>query len=85
MLPHTAWRIDYAPGIDAAEAESLFSAVSREMSVGLSPKPEMAAGFCLYCGDACLDMTIDGLLARSNAIDSQLLAEIHEQQRELRA
>ena len=75
LLPSGRWLVEYPHELETVEAESLLAGAD----VALQPSTEIDAGFRLMCGDACLDMSVEGLLARSEDIDGELLAEIRLQ------
>lgn len=77
LLPPANWTVQYPASLTEGEANALL-ADGGDLSP--EPSPDLEAGFRLRCGDAQLDMSIDGLLAQSEEIAGQLLAEIRRQQ-----
>lgn len=72
LLPAGDWRVEYPATLSEDEARALLDGGN----ASLEPNDALAAGFRLRTGDACLDMAIDGLLAQSEEIAGELLAEI---------
>ena len=71
LLPSGKWCVEHPDDLDPVEAESLLAGTD----IMLRASKEIDAGFRLVCGDACLDMSVEGLLARSEDIAGELLAE----------
>lgn len=78
-LPRCAWVIEHPPGWDAAEAGDLLTEI--QAHCGDAPtwraNPQLHAGLRIRAEGACLDGTPDGLLADREAIEAQLLAQLH--------
>ena len=77
-LPADTWTIEYPDSLDPGEAEAMLAAPGRELK--LAAVADLRAGLRLRCGSACLDTSIDGLLAQEELINGELLAEIRRQQ-----
>lgn len=83
-LPGECWSIEHPEDWSGSDTEWLAQAfAAREL-----PKPELvedagiAAGLRVRLGPACLDATLDGLLANRAAVEAQLLAAWERQLRE---
>jgi vacuolar-type H+-ATPase subunit E/Vma4 len=72
LLSQGGWRIDYPATLSADEAEKLLGSAGAE----LVAVDGLQAGFRLQQGDTRFDMSIEGLLAQSEEIAGELLAEI---------
>ena len=78
-LPAEKWRIEHSPGWQSAELLDLSSATplgAQSQTPVFVEAPDIAAGLRIHVGHACLDGTLDGLLAIREAIEAQLLAEL---------
>lgn len=80
LLPGGNWTVQYPEALDAKEAGKLLQDVS---DLKLEASAGLEAGFRLHMRDACLDMSVDGLLAQAEEISGELLAEIRRQQQAL--
>ena len=71
-----AVEVDGAAPQDAAElaCRTLRQASGRE--IGLRQVPSLGAGLRIHAGRACVDATVNGLLASRERIESELLAEL---------
>ena len=78
LLPAKAWRIEHPPGWQSAEMLDLSGATAlgtQGQTPVLVEARDIAAGLRIHVDHACLDGTLDGLLAIREAIEAQLLAE----------
>ena len=79
-LPRSGWRIEHPPGWPAEE-QLQFSDQVATYTGGQSPTfveaHEILVGLRILADRACLDGTLEGLLANRNAIEGHLLAEIN--------
>ena len=77
-LPATTWVIDHPAGWDTTELDP-WQDVIRTRS-GSAPQlrvdPALRAGVRIQAGGACLDGSLEGLLADERAIQAQLLARL---------
>jgi hypothetical protein len=85
LLSNSSWTIEYPDGMDEEEADKLLRPTEHEANVNLTARTDLKAGFRLRHDDACLDMSVQGLLAQVDEMAGELLAEIHRQQDELGA
>lgn len=78
-LPRQAWRIEHPLGWDTREASALLDRIERHCGTKptLRADKEMSAGLRLMTDGACLDGTLEGLLADRSAIEAQLLAQLN--------
>ena len=80
-LPRGRWTIAHPAGWDKAERDALTQPPAR--APGAAPEwiedRQIAAGLRFHVGGACLDGTLDGLLADRTAVEALLLAEIDRQ------
>lgn len=78
-LPRKAWRIEHPPGWRSEEQLHVREKAATYTD-GQSPifveTHEIVAGLRIIANGACLDGTLEGLLANRNAIAGHLLAEI---------
>lgn len=78
-LPRGAWVIEHPPGWDGAECAELLAPL--EAHCGGAPQlradARLLAGLRIRAEEACLDGSLDGLLADRAAIEAQLLAQLH--------
>jgi hypothetical protein len=78
LLPAEAWRVEHPPGWQPAEMLDLSSATAlgtQDQTPVFVEARDIAAGLRIHVDHACLDGTLDGLLAIREAIEAQLLAE----------
>ena len=78
-LPRQAWKIHHPPGWDTAEASTLCERIAGHCGVkpSFEADNEIGAGLRLVTDGACLDGTLEGLLADRSAIEAQLLAQLN--------
>ena len=81
LLPAGDWQVEFPGTLPSEEVKQLFTGAA----ASLAPDDTMEAGFRLRFGDACLDMSIDGLLAQPEEIAGELLAEIRRHPQETEA
>ncbi len=79
-LPRERWLVTYPATLAASEAQALLAAAGPDVVLESEPDADLEAGFRLHCAEACIDMSIAGLLAQSEEIAGELLAEIRRQQ-----
>ena len=82
-FPPDSWLVEYPAPLAASEAEELLARPLPEVRLAIEPAPDLEAGFRLRRGEACLDMSVAGLLAQREEIAGELLAEIRRHQRQL--
>jgi hypothetical protein len=79
VLPRCGWTIEHPPGWDVAECDELHGAI--QAHCGNAPQlrgnDQLHAGLRIHAEGACLDGTLEGLLADREAIEAQLLAQLH--------
>ncbi len=79
-LPPRPWVIEHPPGWDPDECAELRAAM--EQHCGAAPQlradDQLHAGLRICTDGACLDGTLEGLLADREAIEAQLLAQLNE-------
>lgn len=75
LLPVGSWVVEHPETLAEAEAKALLGD-----DLSLQSSPGLEAGFRVEAGDARLDMSVDGLLAQTEEISGELLAEIRRQQ-----
>lgn len=78
-LPRCGWVIEHPPGWDTTECAALQDAL-RDHCGGmpqLRADEQIDAGLRIRAAGACLDGTLEGLLADRAAIEAQLLAQLH--------
>ena len=85
LLGNITWTIEYPAGMDEKEADKLLRPPGSGANVSLAANEDLEAGFRLRHDNACLDMSVRGLLAQVDEMAGELLAEIHRQQEELGA
>jgi vacuolar-type H+-ATPase subunit E/Vma4 len=85
LLNNSTWTIEYPAKLDEKEADKLLRSSGSGANVSLTANEDMQAGFRLRHDNACLDMSVRGLLAQVEEMAGELLAEIHRQQEELGA
>ena len=85
LLGNSTWTIEYPAGMDEKEADKLLRPSGSGANVSLAANEDLQAGFRLRHDNACLDMSVRGLLAQVDEMAGELLAEIHRQQEELGA
>jgi vacuolar-type H+-ATPase subunit E/Vma4 len=85
LLENSTWTIEYPAGMDEKEADKLLRPSGSGANVSLAANEDLQAGFRLRHDNACLDMSVRGLLAQVDEMAGELLAEIHRQQEELGA
>lgn len=77
-LPRCHWVIEHPPGWESVECESLLPALQGHC--GALPRfradANLHAGLRICAEGACLDGTLEGLLADRNAIEADLLAQL---------
>jgi len=82
-LPARAWEVAHPPGCNPEEEIRCFDAVTEQC--GEPPRfvadEQLHAGLRICAGGACLDGTLEGLLADRVDIEAQLLARFHRLQR----
>ncbi len=80
-LPPTGWEIVHPVDWPAVEREALAAWLARELSAAprLRAAADVTAGLRICARGACLDGTVEGLLADRPAIEAMLLAEINRQ------
>jgi hypothetical protein len=78
-LPRCAWVIEHPPGWDSAECSEQLEAIRGHCGVQpqLHTDDQLHAGLRVCADGACLDGTLEGLLADRDAIEAQLLAQLH--------
>ncbi|PKM45877.1 MAG: hypothetical protein CVV05_06380 [Gammaproteobacteria bacterium HGW-Gammaproteobacteria-1] len=78
-LPRCAWVIEHPPGWDSAECSEQLEVIRRHCGVEpqLRTDDQLHAGLRVCADGACLDGTLEGLLADRDAIEAQLLAQLH--------
>ncbi|OGI47777.1 MAG: hypothetical protein A2151_01135 [Candidatus Muproteobacteria bacterium RBG_16_65_34] len=78
LLPRGPWRIAHPADWPAAERAVLAGLLTRELGAApeFSEDRDVTAGLRLCTGGACLDGTIEALLADRRAVEALLLAEI---------
>lgn len=77
LLGARSWRIEYAPGLSAADrrrSEELARAHST-CEIEWQPAPQLRAGLRISTIGACLDATIDGLLVERGDVEAAFLCE----------
>ncbi len=79
LLPRCAWVIEHPPGWDTAECAAQLEAIREHCGVEpqLRADGQMHAGLRICADGACLDGTLEGLLADRDSIEAQLLAQLH--------
>lgn len=79
-LPPRPWVIEHPPGWDPEECAELRAAM--EQHCGAAPQlradGQLHAGLRICADGACLDGTLEGLLADREAIEAQLLAQLND-------
>lgn len=79
-LPPRPWVIEHPPGWDPDECAELRAAM--EQHCGAAPQlradGQLHAGLRICADGACLDGTVEGLLADREAIEAQLLAQLND-------
>ncbi len=80
-FPADRWQVEYPATLAASDAEALLAPPSPDIRLELEAATDLHAGFRLRRGAACLDMSAAGLLAQTEEIAGELLAEIRRQQR----
>lgn len=80
VLPANQWDIIHAPGWSESERHELARTLAHEPGVALQfhERADLAAGLRICAQSACLDGTLEGLLADHDAIHGRLLAEVGE-------
>lgn len=79
LLQAAALQIEVEPRWLAALAPLVEAASAAGARVTLAPQPGLGAGLRIRAGHACVDATIDGLLAPRGRIAAELLAELERQ------
>jgi len=74
------WEVEFAPGLDEASLAPILA--TQATDAALVASTAFDAGLRIRRGSACLDMTIDGLLASGSTLAGELLHELHKRQRE---
>lgn len=79
LLPRCSWVIEHPPGWDPAECAELHEALRAHCGAlpQLQANDQLDAGLRICAAGACLDGTLEGLLADREAIEAQLLAQLH--------
>lgn len=79
LLPRCAWVIEHPPGWNPAECTALQEALQTHCGGTLQWRADdqIDAGLRICAEGACLDGTLEGLLADRSAIEAQLLAQLH--------
>ncbi len=79
VLPRCGWVIEHPPGWDIAECHQLHDAIQAHCGDApqLRDNDQLHAGLRIHADGACLDGTLEGLLADREAIEAQLLAQLH--------
>ncbi|HEY5683249.1 MAG TPA: hypothetical protein VIR61_06185 [Sulfuricaulis sp.] len=80
VLPANQWNIFHAPGWTEPERRELAHTLAHELDVALQfhERADIAAGLRICARGACLDGTLEGLLADHDGIHGRLLAEVGE-------
>jgi hypothetical protein len=79
LLPVGSWRVEHPPGWDTGEMLGLgdnSAALPLRQSHTFVQDESITAGLRIEVDGACLDGTMEGLLANHASIEAQLLAEI---------
>lgn len=79
LLPRCTWVIEHPPGWDLAECAELHEALRSHCGSlpQLRANDQFDAGLRICAEGARLDGTLEGLLADREAIEAQLLAQLH--------
>lgn len=77
-LPKAHWEIEHPAGWDSGEIDAWLERVAQHTGTRpvLKADARIAAGLRIQAGGACLDGTLDGLLADERAVQAQLLAQL---------
>ncbi|MEW6648404.1 MAG: hypothetical protein AB1450_14475 [Pseudomonadota bacterium] len=78
-LPRCSWVIEHPPGWDLAECAEMQEQLRTHCGTlpELRANDQIDAGLRICAAGACLDGTLEGLLADRSAIEAQLLAQLH--------
>lgn len=78
-LPRCSWVIEHPPGWELAECAEMQDQLQAHCGgmPELRADDQIDAGLRICADGACLDGTLEGLLADRNAIEAQLLAQLH--------
>lgn len=78
-LPRCRWVIEHPPGWDLAECPGMQEQLHAHCGAvpELRANDQIDAGLRICAEGACLDGTLEGLLADRGAIEAQLLAQLH--------
>ncbi len=79
LLPRCAWVIEHPAGWDPAECAEFKEPIHAHCGSvpRLLANDQLHAGLRICADGACLDGTLEGLLADREAIEAQLLAQLH--------
>lgn len=77
-LPKAHWRIEHPAGWDSGEIGAWTARIAECSGAApqLASAADIVAGLRITAGGACLDGTLDGLLADERAVQAQLLAQL---------
>lgn len=77
-LPKAHWRVAHPVNWDSAEVAAWLDRIEERSGARpqLAGVPQIVAGLRIEAGGACLDGTLDGLLADERAVQAQLLAQL---------
>lgn len=73
LLPAGDWRIDHAPGLEAADIAQLAAAELPPSPPHFQPDPELLAGLRIHGNGNCIDASLAGLLADRDSLAARLL------------
>lgn len=77
-LPKAHWQVEHPSGWDSGEIDAWLERISEHTGArpALKSNARIAAGLRVQAGGACLDGTLDGLLADERAVQAKLLAQL---------